>query len=180
MNAVRFIAACCLLSLSAAAATKDDPSITVTGEAKMRVPADQAYIILYTEESDNNVETAIRESLQEVEKVMETVKRKGSNKIKYEVVNTGIGQVKSGAQEESGYEYVASHCIRINCSPDDEDIFTLIDDATREYATIKPLAIIATGLPFSPLIYAVEEYATVEETLETQALTDAKVRAESR
>jgi len=180
MKAVRFIAICCLLSLSAAAATKDDPSITVTGEAKMRVPADQAYILLYTFDQDNSSSSAIRESFQDVEKMMETIKRKVSSKIKYEIVNTGIKMVllpgSSAGQTEK--EFGNGYCIRVSCDSDEEEIFNLIDYATKVYAEIVPQIPISTGMPFSPIIYAVEDYQEKEEGLEKNALADAKIRAE--
>lgn len=180
MKKLLFFAVCCLLGFSVFAATKDDPSITVTGEVALRVPADRAYIILYTSERDNNADAAIQDSLQSVEKTMDVVQRKHGKKTTYEVINTGLDLVLAGAQEDSGDEYVAAHCIRINSSPDDEDVFALIDDATREYAAIKPASTVSSGLPFSPIIYAVEKYEQAEADLENQALANAKARAEKQ
>ncbi len=178
MKRVLFLAVCFSLVLPVFGATKDDPSVTVTGEAAMRVPADRAYIVLYSQEEDNNAETAISESYENVERAMAAAKRKSTKKISYVVVNTGIAEVMASVQVDSGTEYLGAHCIRVSCSPDDEDIFALIDDATKVYISITPHASVSSSLPFSPIIYAVEDYAKAEETLENQALADAKARAE--
>ena len=70
MKRFLFLAVYFSLVFSVSGATKDDPSVTVTGEAALRVPADRAYILLYTYDQDNSSETVIKESLQDVEKVM--------------------------------------------------------------------------------------------------------------
>ena len=178
MRRVLFLAVFFLMVISVSGATQDDPSITVTGEAAMRVPADRAYIVLYSQEKDNSAEAAISESYENVERAMAAAKRKSTKKISYVVVNTGMAEVMTSVQAESGYEYLGAHSIRVSCSPEDEDLFALMDDATKVYVSITPHSSVGSSLPFSPIIYAVEDYAKAEETLENQALADAKARAE--
>ena len=172
-----FVAAttCFVLIFSAMGVTKDDPSITVTGEAVMRVPADRAYIALYTDDTNNKAETAITESFQNIENTLKSLK---SNKnTDYVVVNTGVSPIYGKSKADTSY--LGAHCIRISCSPEDEDVFKLIDDATKTDLQISPSAPVRGSLPFSPIIYAVEDYADAEADLETQAMEDAKKRAKT-
>jgi uncharacterized protein YggE len=159
-------------------ATKDDPSITVTGEAKKRVPADRAYVIIYSQEQNSSAENAISGSLKNAESAFSDVKRKSDFKVSYEIVTSGLSLVAAGAQAASGYEYLGAHCIRISCPPEDEDVYSLIDDAVGTDTEITPVSTVSSALPYSPVIYAVEDYQEIEEKLETQALADAKARAE--
>jgi uncharacterized protein YggE len=161
------------LPLLAFSATRDDPSVTVTGEASMRAPADRAYILFYSNEQAKSTRSAMKQSLQNVENTMETVKRKFGRKTEYDIVNSGIQQVGT-----DGDEYSGEHCIRVGCEPEDEELWDLIDDGSGMYMLIQPSQSISTGLPFSPIIYAVEDYKKTEDMLEEKALADARVRAE--
>jgi len=163
----------CCLPLFAFSATRDDPSVTVTGEASMRLPADRVYILFYSSEEAKSARSAMKQSNQNVESTIDAIKRKFGRKTGYEMVNTGVLQFG-----EEGDEYKGEHCIWVGCDPDEEAIWDMIDDGSNMYMLIKPSEAIKTGLPFSPIIYAVENYKETEDMLEEKALADAKVRAE--
>lgn len=163
----------CCLPLLATSATRDDPSITVTGEASMRVPADRTYVFFYSSEQAKSARSATKQSFQNVESTVDTAKRKLGRKTKHEIVNSGIKQ--DGTDD---VEYIGEHCIRIDCEPEDEAIYELIDDVGSTHMLIQPSGSLKTGLPFAPIIYAVEEYKKTEDMLEEKALADARVRAE--
>ena len=76
MKKVMIQAVCMLIAVQAFGATKDDPSITVTGEAKMRVPADQAYIVIHIDESDNLAMSASKQAFEDMDRVLEGVDKK--------------------------------------------------------------------------------------------------------
>lgn len=178
MKAYIPLTVCCLLGASVCGATKDDPSITVEGEAKQMVEPDRAYLVLYSVERDNSPETVMEESLENVEKAMETLKKKYSSKLKAEIVNTGLAYVKTdGGEAEKNYEFQGAHCFWVGCKPDDETVFSMIYDATKVYTTISPPGSVEGSLPFSPVIYAVEKYEAIEAGLEKKALENAKARA---
>jgi uncharacterized protein YggE len=176
----------CLLGFSAPGATKDDPSITVNVEEKMLVEPDRAYLLIYSKETDSRSENAIEKSLENIEKVMDAIRRKNSAKISYDILNNGITRIDYTIPRDgkTGYDYIGMHCVRINCSPKDEKLFPILDDANtsdldkEDEVTINKMNGINSGLPFSPIIYAVEDYQAAEDQLEAKALAAAKVRAE--
>lgn len=165
----------CLLGLSAFGATKDDPSITVTVEVQKLVEPDRAYLLIYSNDDNSRSQVAQQMSLKKIEKAVADIQRKHGKKINYEILNSAVSRI----EQEAGYEFVFTHCVRFDCPPDAEKLFPILDDGNDSGDTsITPSKSIATGLPYSPIIYAVEDYEKVEDLLETEVLAAAKVRAE--
>jgi uncharacterized protein YggE len=165
----------CLLGFSALGATKDDPSITVTVEEKMLVEPDRAYLLIYSNDENSRSQVAVEQSLKKIEKAVEDVQRKNGKKISYKLLNSGV----SRKEQDAGYTYIVTHCVRINCPAEADKLFPILDDANdSDDTSITQMGGINSGLPYSPIIYAVEDYQTAEDQLETKVLAAAKVRAE--
>ncbi|HKL21492.1 MAG TPA: SIMPL domain-containing protein [Tichowtungia sp.] len=175
MKTYLLISLACLLSLSAAGATKDDPSITVTVEVQKLVEPDRAYLLIYSNDENSRSEVAQEQSLKKIEKAIEDIQRKHSRKTDYKILNKSITRI----EQEAGYVYIAVHCVRFDCPPEAEKLFPMLDDANdSDDTSISPVRGISSGLPYSPLIYAVEDYEKAVEQLEANALAAARARAE--
>ena len=176
MKNIVFLSLICLVGLSAGAATKDDPSVKVKVEVKKLVEPDRAYLLIYSNDENSRSEVAIDQSLKKINKAINDVQRKHGKKTKYKILNSTIKRIKT----EASYLFIATHCVRFDCPIDAEKLFPLLDDANdSDDTSINPRIQINSGLPFSPIIYAVEEYEEIEDQLETEALAAAKKRAEN-
>lgn len=157
--------------VSAAVVTKDDPSVTVVGEAKVRATADRVYLVLHVEEDDNVPDSALEQARKDLERTLNAIDRRNVNVSGKKMLNSIIRQ-------DGENSYTAAHSIRISCSPKGDNVFQVINDAGTSYVSLSPPPGMENLLPFMPLIYAVEEYQEIEDELEQEAFEDARARAE--
>jgi hypothetical protein len=181
MSKYGFLASLCLLAFTSFAASREDPAITVAVEARVLVEPDRVYLLVYSKATDTRAEAAMEKALNRIKKAVEDIQRKHGRKISYDIVNSGIERV----DDKTECKYIGMYCVRLNCPADDEKIFSIVDDA-REYdvndeneVSVMPPRGISSGLPFSPIIYAVEDHKAAEDRLETEVLAVAKARAEN-
>lgn len=105
-------------SLSVFGATRDDPSITATGEAAIRVPADRAYLVFNTLEDDNIAKSMMEQAFQDMDRVIDTIYRRNKNGIQDVRLDSTIEQATDG-------EFVGPLSVRVSCKPKDEVIFDI-------------------------------------------------------